>query len=64
MIMSARFDPHIETRIQDKIFNTDIPAVVMGKVSKGGDMSFYSNGPARWDRDGIIPLKTFLVLLP
>jgi len=57
MIMSARFDPHIETRIQDEIFNTDIPAVVMGKVSKSGDMSFYSNGPSKWDRDDSITLQ-------
>ena len=62
MIMSARFDPHIETRIQDEIFNTDIPAVVMGKVSKSGDMSFYSNGPSRWDRDdSITPQNIFSI---
>ena len=45
MIMSARFDPHIETSIQDDIFNTDIPAVVMGKVSKSGDMSLLFQRP-------------------
>jgi len=62
MIMSARFDPHIETRIRDEIFNTDIPAVVMGKVSKSGDMSFYSNGPSRWDRDdSITPQNIFSI---
>ena len=62
MIMSARFDPHIETRIQDEIFNTDIPAVVMGKVSKSGDMSFYSNGPSRCDRDdSITPQNIFSI---
>ncbi|MEC9259005.1 MAG: serine hydrolase domain-containing protein [Candidatus Poribacteria bacterium] len=60
--MSARFDLHIETRIQDEIFNTDIPAVVMGKVSKSGDMSFYSNGPSRWDRDdSITPQNIFSI---
>jgi len=58
--MSTRFDPYIETRIQDEIFNTDIPAVVMGKVSKSGDMSFYSNGPSRWYRDdSITPQNIF-----
>ena len=62
MIMSARFDPHIETSIQDEIFNTDIPAVVMGKVSKSGDISFYSNGPSRWDRDdSITPQHIFSI---
>ena len=64
MIMSAKFDQHIETRIQNEVFKTDIPAVVMGKISKDGDMSFYSNGPARWDRDHSITPQTFLVLLP
>ena len=62
MIMSARFDQHIETRIQNEVFNTDIPAVVMGKPSKCGDMSFYSNGPARWDRDhSITPQNIFSI---
>ena len=62
MIMSARFDQHIETRIQNEVFKTDIPAVVMGKISKGGDMSFYSNGPARWDRDhSITPQNIFSI---
>ena len=62
MIMSARFDQHIETRIQNEVFKTDIPAVVMGKISKGGDMSFYSNGLARWDRDhSITPQNIFSI---
>ena len=62
MMMSARFDQHIEKRIQNEVFKTDIPAVVMGKISKGGDMSFYSNGPARWDRvHSISPQNIFSI---
>ena len=58
--MSATFGLPIEARIQGKISSTDIPAVVMGKISKSGDMSFYSNGPSRWDRDGdITPQNIF-----
>ena len=62
MIMSARFDQHIEIRIQNEVFNTDIPAAVMGEISKCGDMSFYSNGLARWDRDhSITPQNIFSI---
>ena len=60
--MSATFGLPIEARIQGKISITDIPAVVMGKISNSGDMSFYSNGPSRWDRDGdITPQNIFNV---
>ena len=60
--MSATFGLPIEARIQGKISSTDIPAVVMGKISKSGDTSFYSNGPSRWDRDGdITPQNIFNV---
>ena len=60
--MSEKFGQAIEARIQDKISNTDIPAVVMGKISKSGEMFFSSDGPSRWDRDGNIkyyPSKHF-----
>ena len=58
--MSEKFGQAIEARIQDKISNTDIPAVVMGKISKSGEMFFSSDGPSRWDRDGdITPQNIF-----
>jgi len=53
----SRFEKQIEIKIQKQISNTDIPSVVMGKISRNGEMSFYSNGPSRWDRDDTINPK-------
>lgn len=36
------------------INSSDIPAVVMGKISKNGDMEFISKGQSRWDRNDTI----------
>ena len=41
----------IENQLNETINNSDIPAVVMGKIDKDGKMQFYSNGPSRWDRN-------------
>jgi hypothetical protein len=50
----AEIEQQIEIEIHNEFSNTDVPAVVMGKISKDGEMSFYSNGPSRWDRNDTI----------
>ena len=53
----VEIEQQIEIKIQNEISDTDIPAVVMGKIRKNGEMSFYSNGPSRWDRNDTISQK-------
>lgn len=40
--------------VMSEIIKTEIPAVVMGKIYKDGNMEFYSRGPSRWDRNDTI----------
>lgn len=46
-----------EKIIKKEISKTKIPAVVMGKISKDGQMQFFSKGPSRWDRNDTIGKK-------
>ena len=46
-----------EKIIKKEISKTKIPAVVMGKISKDGQMQFFSKGPSRWDRNDTISEK-------
>ncbi len=48
---------NLEKIIKKEISNTKIPAVVMGKISKDGQMQFFSKGPSRWDRKDTIGKK-------
>lgn len=48
---------NVEISIKKEISNTKIPAVVMGKISKDGQMQFFSKGPSRWDRNDTISKK-------
>lgn len=48
---------NLEISIKKEISNTKIPAVVMGKISKDGQMQFFSKGPSRWDRNDTISKK-------
>lgn len=48
---------NLEKIIKKEISNTKIPAVVMGKISKDGQMQFFSKGPSRWDRNDTIGKK-------
>ena len=45
---------NIENQLNETINNSEIPAVVMGKIDKAGKMQFYSYGPSRWDRNDTI----------
>ena len=47
----------LELKISKEIKKTKIPAVVMGKVHKNGEMQFFSNGPSRWSRNDTISEK-------
>ena len=44
----------IDNQLNEAINNSDILAVVMGKINKDGKMNFYSNGPSRWERNDTI----------
>ena len=46
-----------ENKVISEIKKTDIPAVVMGKIHKSGQMDFYSFGPSRWERNDTISEK-------
>ena len=46
-----------ENKVISEIKKTDIPAVVMGKIHKSGQMDFYSFGPSRYDRNDTIGKK-------
>ena len=46
-----------ENKVMSEIKKTDIPAVVMGKIHKSGQMDFYSFGPSRYDRNDTISKK-------
>ena len=46
-----------ENKVISEIKKTDIPAVVMGKIYKSGQMDFYSHGPSRWQRNDTISEK-------
>ena len=48
---------NFEKDILNIVKSTEIPAVVMGKISKDGSMDFFSNGPSRWDRNDTINEK-------
>tara|TARA_Y100000589_G_scaffold237135_1_gene224568 strand:- start:133 stop:1320 length:1188 start_codon:yes stop_codon:yes gene_type:complete len=48
---------NFENDVLNKVKSTEIPAVVMGKISKDGSMDFFSNGPSRWDRNDTINEK-------
>ena len=54
-LISCQDNP--EKIIKKEISNTKIPAVVMGKISKDGQMQFFSKGPSRWDRNDTIGKK-------
>ena len=44
----------ITNKVTKEINSSQIPAVVMGKIDKNGNMEFFSNGPSRWDRNDTI----------
>ena len=44
----------IKNKVNKEINTSQIPAVVMGKIDKNGNMEFFSNGPSRWDRNDTI----------
>jgi CubicO group peptidase (beta-lactamase class C family) len=44
----------IKNKVTKEINSSQIPAVVMGKIDKNGNMEFFSNGPSRWDRNDTI----------
>jgi len=44
----------IKNEVTKEINSSQIPAVVMGKIYKNGNMEFFSNGPSRWDRNDTI----------
>ena len=44
----------IINKVTKEINSSQIPAVVMGKIDKNGNMEFFSNGPSRWDRNDTI----------
>ena len=54
-LISCQDNP--EKIIKKEISKTKIPAVVMGKISKDGQMQFFSKGPSRWDRNDTIGEK-------
>ena len=54
-LISCQDNP--EKIIKKEISKTKIPAVVMGKISKDGQMQFFSKGPSRWDRNDTISKK-------
>ena len=54
-LISCQDNP--EKIIKKEISKTKIPAVVMGKISKDGQMQFFSKGPSRWDRNDTISEK-------
>ena len=54
-LISCQDNP--EKIIKKEINKTKIPAVVMGKISKDGQMQFFSKGPSRWDRNDTISEK-------
>lgn len=37
-------------QLEQKFKESKVPAVVMGKITKEGDMEFFSFGPAQWDQ--------------
>jgi len=43
-----------KSEVTQEIDLSQIPAVVLGKINKNGEMEFYSNGPSRWDRNDTI----------
>ena len=45
---------NIKYEVTKEINSSQIPAVVMGKIDKNGNMEFFSNGPSRWDRNDTI----------
>ena len=54
-LISCQDNP--EKIIKKEISKTKIPAVVMGKISKDGQMQFFSKGPSRWDINDTIGEK-------
>lgn len=54
-LISCQDNP--EKIIKKEISKTKIPAVVMGKISKDGQMQFFSKGQSRWDRNDTIGEK-------
>ena len=54
LILIVCCEENIQLKIQNEIDKTQIPAVVMGRVTKDGKMRFYSKGPSRWDRSDTI----------
>ena len=54
LILIVCCEENIQLKVQTEINKTQIPAVVMGKVTKDGKMQFYSKGPSRWDRSDTI----------
>ena len=54
LISFVSCEENIQLKVQNEINKTKIPAVVMGKVTKDGNMEFYSKGPSRWGRNDTI----------
>ncbi len=53
------FSKRTRVKIQKEVLATDIPAVVMGKICKNGEMYFYGYGPSRWGINDKISEKFF-----
>ena len=49
--------------LNEILSDSDVPAVVMGKVVKTGKMEFYAHGPSRWDRNDTISEQHIFVSL-
>ena len=51
---SVSYKENMHDEIIKEINASQIPAVVMGKIHKNGNMDFFSFGPSRWDRNDTI----------
>ena len=56
------FSKKTRIKIQKEVLATDIPAVVMGKICKNGEMYFYGYGPSRWGINDKISEKNIFVI--
>ncbi len=54
LISFVKCQDSLDLNVIREIQKSKIPAVVMGKVTKQGDMQFFSKGPSRWERNDTI----------
>ena len=54
IITIASCNQDFKSEVTQEIYTSQIPAVVLGKINKNGEMEFHSYGPSRWDRNDTI----------